>query len=296
MYPSVVSHRWASLARRQYLVSPVGMLDSWALKNSAFKKRVATWLFERRNLLGAACLHALSEEEAAAIRAFGLRNPVCVIPNGVDVPVGRPTGDPSWARQIPPGVKVLLFLGRLHPKKGLSALLHGWAAVQHPRRDHWRLVIIGWGQGRHETELHRLVSELGLSEQVRFFGPQFGQEKAATLARADAFVLPSFSEGLPVAVLEAWAHGLPVLMTPQCNLSEGFEIGAALRVEPEAGSLANGLEELFGMRESDRLAVGERGRRLVEARFSWPKIASEMRQVYEWMLGARAKPASVWTQ
>jgi len=293
MYPSVACSRWAASGRGPYLVSPHGMLDAWAIRNSAWKKRVTAWLFERRNLRGATCLHALSEAEAESIRACGLRNPVCVIPNGVELPVERPASHPGWVREIPAGAKVLLFLGRLHPKKGVPALLKGWAAARGAGRDDWRLVIAGWEQGGHEAQLRRLVGDLGLSEQVRFVGPQFGREKAATLARASAFVLPSLSEGLPMAVLEAWAYGLPVLMTPRCNLAEGFAVGAALRVEPEAESLALGLEELFRMGESDRRAVGERGRRLVQERFSWPTIAGEMQRVYEWVLGAAAKPECV---
>lgn len=121
MYPSVACMQW-SRGKRPYLVSPHGMLDGWALRNSAWKKILAARLYENRHLRGAACLNALNESEAASIRAYGLRNPVCIVPNGVDLPDQRPT--------LGGGEKVCLFLGRLHPKKGLPALLSAWAKIR----------------------------------------------------------------------------------------------------------------------------------------------------------------------
>ncbi len=296
MYPSVACWRWGRGNDRRYVVSPRGMLDPWALRNSAWKKRLAAWAYENANLRGAACIHALCDSELQAIRTYGLRNPVAVVPNGVDLPrqqVSKPT---RWEADLPDGAKVLLYLGRLHPKKGLPNLLRAWRLSARERgSSKWRLVIAGWDQGGHEAELRRLAEELCIAETVVFAGPQFGEDKAASFHRATAFVLPSFSEGLPVAVLEAWAHGLPVVMTPQCNLPEGLAAGAAVQVDPEPASIAAGLWELFRMSDAEREAMGERGRRLVEERFSWPKIAQQMKAVYEWVLGGGPKPEWVQT-
>ncbi len=147
------------------------------------------------------------DSEARAIRSYGLRNPVCVIPSGVDLPADDPPGPPAWAPEAG-GHRVLLFLGRLHPKKGLLNLVRAWAKVQADRpagAADWVLVIAGWDQGGHEARLRRLIDELGAAGTIRLVGPQFGDQKAASLAFADAFVLPSLSEGLPVAMLEAWS-------------------------------------------------------------------------------------------
>ncbi len=293
MYPSVVSLRWARSRGKPCLISPHGMLDPWALRHSAWKKRLAGWLYEDRNLGGAACIHALCEAEAASVRAYGLRNPVCVIPNGVDVPENARAFAPGWADGVPEQAKVLLYLGRLHPKKGLPNLLRTWGSLLPAARREWVLVVAGWDQGGHEAELKRMGRELGLGNSVVFVGPQFGEQKEASFGRADAFVLPSFSEGLPVTVLEAWAYGLPVLMTPQCNLPEGFQASAALRIEPDPESIGRGLVELLGMSDAERREMGRRGRRLVEGKFSWPRIAAEMKSVYEWVLGGGPKPDSV---
>jgi poly(glycerol-phosphate) alpha-glucosyltransferase len=126
-----------------------------------------------------------------------------------------------------------------------------------------------------------------------FWGPAFGAEKTQLFRSADAFILPSLSEGLPMAVLEAWAHGLPVVITPECNLSEAFMDEAAIRINPDAQSISVGLEELFSMPDSELQAMGARGRQLVEQRFSWKMIAHQMKQVYDWLVGGGVEPECV---
>src|SRR5437762_12915898 len=130
-YLSVVTVRWSKFNGRvtphPYVVSTHGMLDPWALHNSRWKKTIADFAFERRHLKNAACIHAVNEAEAAAIRAFGLKNPICIIPNGVEVRESNAAcRTPPWAARTRRDRKVLLYLGRLHPKKGLSILLRGW--------------------------------------------------------------------------------------------------------------------------------------------------------------------------
>ena len=298
MYPSLASLNWSRRGggRRPYVISAYGMLDPWAVRNVAWKKRLAGWWFENAHLSGAACLHALAAAEARAFRSYGLTNPICIIPSGVDLPVDGPRPAPAWAAEAG-GRRVLLFLGRLHPKKkGLLNLIRAWAAVQADRPAEaadWMLVIAGWDQGGHEAVLRGLVDELGAAASIRLVGPQFDDDKAASLAFADAFVLPSFSEGLPIAVLEAWSHGLPALITEACNLPEGFAAGAALPIRPEVPSIADGLRRLMALSDADRQAIGARARRLVQERFAWPQIARQMSTVYAWLLGGGPAPACV---
>jgi glycosyltransferase involved in cell wall biosynthesis len=131
---------------------------------------------------------------------------------------------------------------------------------------------------------------------VLFLGPQFGDDKAACYRNCDAFILPSLSEGLPMVVLEAWAYGKPVLMTPQCNLPEGFAANAAIRIETSVESIEQGLRELFLTPDSALRGTGERGRALVAGKFTWPKVAAEMKSVYAWALGGGPKPGCVETK
>jgi poly(glycerol-phosphate) alpha-glucosyltransferase len=280
-YCSVASHRWHRRTSRPYLVHPHGMLDSWALQNARSKKRIAAALYENEHLREAACLRALSEAEARSIRSYGLRNPICVIPNGVDLP--ELSASNAKARSANP--KTLLYLGRLHPKKNLSNLIRAWSETSNSQRGNgqsWVLVIAGWDQRGYENELKRI----GPDASVVFLGPRFGAEKTECYRTCDAFILPSLSEGLPMTVLEAWSYAKPVLMTAECNLPEGFSVDAALRIGSSADEIAAGLNQLFEMSNDDRAAMGTRGRTLVARKFSWARIGKEMHAVYEWVLGA----------
>jgi glycosyltransferase involved in cell wall biosynthesis len=184
----------------------------------------------------------------------------------------------------------------MHAKKGLDRLLLAWAdAGADAAREGWCLVLAGWDEGGVGAGLGRAARELGIGRQVHLVGPQLGAAKDATLRRADAFVLPSLSEGLPVAVLEAWSYGLPVLMTPECNLPEGFAAGAAVHLDAEPRSIAAALRRLFATTAAEREAIGARGRALVADRFAWPAVARQMRGVYEWALGGGPAPSCVLT-
>jgi glycosyltransferase involved in cell wall biosynthesis len=293
MYPSVVA-RWASKTT-PHVISPHGMLDPWAVRNSAWKKALAGAMYENSNLARAKCIHALCEAEYSAIRRHGVRNPVAIVPNGVELPdLSEVVAIPDWRRRIPSDAKVLLYMGRIHPKKGLIALLHAWRISQQRSiaTRGWHLVIAGWDQDQHCAQLHSYVADHNLTDGVHFVGPQFDAAKSATFLSADAFVLPSLSEGLPMAVLEAWSYSLPVLMTPECNLNVGFAAGAALRIDGAEG-ISSAIESLCEMNDQQRCDMGIRGRRLVEKQFQWSIVADAMGEVYDWMLGNASTPACV---
>ena len=310
-YPSWAALQWAERTGKPMIVAPHGSLDSWALSNAAWKKRIASVLFKGRQLRRAACLRALSQAEADSFRAYGLTNPIAMIPNGVELPEADLTK--LETRNLKPeigGRKTLLFLGRIHPKKGLPNLLRAFARSRGSRvegREPWQLVVAGWDQVGHERELMELCEELGIRVERRqssvegqqsdadilLWGPSFGKDKEDLLCSADAFILPSLSEGLPMSVLEAWAYGLPVVMTPECNLPEGFIADAAIRIETSAESIAEGLRTLFSMNDSDLISMGQRGRALVTERFTWQAVAERMKQAYDWMLGGGVPPSSV---
>ena len=296
-YLSVAAVRWSKsnggVRPRPYVVSTHGMLDPWALLNSRWKKVMAGFAFERRHLENAACIHAINRAEAAAIRAFGLKNPICIIPNGVEACASNAANRrPPWAAHIVSDRKVLFYLGRLHPKKGLSILLRGWKKATE-REKGWILVIAGWDQGGHRRELEQLTRDLKIADSVLFTGPLFGEARDAAYQNADAFVLPSLSEGQPLVVLEAWSHARAVLMTQECNLPEGFENGAAIRMSATMEGTAGALGKLFALEKSALEEMGRRGRDLVIGNFSWSQIASHMFAVYKWLLGGSASPNCV---
>jgi glycosyltransferase involved in cell wall biosynthesis len=294
-YPSMACSGWATRSKRPYLVSPHGMLDPWALTNARLKKQLAGAVFQRRHLQQAACLHALCESEAQAMRAYGLTHPICIVPNGVDLPEPGESLPPAWPVETD-GRHVILFLGRLHPKKGLPHLLEGWRALLRDRpgiRHRWCIVIAGWDQGGHRAMLTKQAAALDISSSLFFTGPLHGDQKAAAFAHADAFVLPSFSEGMPAAILEAWSYGLPVIMTRHCNIPEGFAADAALAMTADATGAQHALACIVDQSDDERRLMGERGRALVQTRFTWSVIGEQMHRVYDWVLGGGAAPACV---
>ncbi|MFN0130100.1 MAG: glycosyltransferase [Verrucomicrobiales bacterium] len=289
-YPSISVRQWSRSTGRPHMVSPRGMLDPGALALSAWKKRLAGRLFENSNLRESACLHALSEAELEAMRAHGLRGPVCVIPNGVDLAESIPNRDnrpPPWT---------LLFLGRLHPKKGLDETIRAWAEWRRAEpglASHWRLQIAGWDDGGHEPALRHLTAALGAETSISFSGQAYGEDKDRLLREADAFILASHSEGLPMAVLEAWAMGMPTVISPQCHLPEGFQAGAAILTLPTKEHIVEALHQLASLTDSQRVAMGAQGRRLVAESFTWSSVAQRLHSVYAWLLDGAAKPACV---
>ena len=293
-YCSLAALNWHLRTRRPHIIHPHGMLDPWALGNSYWKKQIARLLYENKHLSTAACLRALCESEAQAIRALGLKNPVCVIPNGIDLPEESEVLQPPPWRAVARGRKVLLYLGRIHPKKNLPPLLDAWAAIRNERDSgEWLLVVAGWDQNGHEAELKKQAQKLDLSSRVHFAGPLFGSDKIASYQHSNAFVLPSLSEGLPMVVLEAWAHALPVLMTDACNLPEGFAAGAAMRLTTDAEGMRTRLIELISTAEDSLTSMGENGQRLVTERFSWKSVAEEMSRVVRWVKHGGHSPASL---
>ena len=291
-YCSVASLRWHRQMGRAYIVHPHGMLESWALQNAKWKKRIAALLYENQHLGGAACLRALCEAEAQSIRAYGMRNAICVVPNGVDLPDLSETSTPQ-ARPFAEGRKVLLYLGRLHPKKNVASLIRAWKRIlnsNYSTSATWVLAIAGWSQGGYEAQLKQLATDLDLLRSIIFLGARFSTEKNECYRGRDAFIMPSLSEGLPMTVLEAWAWAKPVLMTPECNLPEGFGAGAAYQIGTGPEEIAAGLKQVIEMSDDDRRAMGNRGRNLVATKFSWPQIGEQMRSVCDWALGGGPRP------
>jgi poly(glycerol-phosphate) alpha-glucosyltransferase len=221
--------------------------------------------------------------------------PIAVIPNGIapDEFSSLPAYE-SLETDYPAlkGKRRALFLSRIHPKKGLDHLLIAWKNLgrQFPE---WRLFVTGSGDEAYETQLRALAGELGIAESLLFTGPAYGDAKRKLLAGADLFVLPSFSEGFSMAVLEAAASGLPVLLTPECNFPELAQAGAALEREPNQEQCENALRRFFSMNDSERRSMGAAGHRLVHTYYTWPKVAAAMLAVYTWLLRKGDKPDCV---
>ncbi len=297
MYPGVLASRLSRLRGCKRVVSPHGMLEPWALKNSAFKKRIAGWCFENRNLQTADCLHALCAAEAQNFRDYGLRNPIAILPNGVDLDEIAPSRDKAGLdREYPElnGRQILLFLSRVHPKKGLPDLLQAWAKTN-PHEKNWALLIVGPDELGHESELRKIVDDLRISQHVVFAGPAYGEKKRALFSAADAFVLPSHSEGFSMAVLEAAASALPIILTRECNFPELAAAGGAIEVPAGSTGITEGLSRFLALTESDRSRMGANALGLIKRSYTWPAVSRQMSQVYDWLQNKGSRPDCVQT-
>ncbi len=293
------SDRVASAAARglgkPHVISPHGMLEPWAMANSARKKQMMWRLFQGRALHDARCLHALCEAERVSMRALGLTNAIAVVPNGVNLTEFDDLPARGEFESAFPAVKdrrVLLFMARLHPKKGLVPLLGAWQKLARQFPD-WVLVIAGPDENGHRAELEAIIAAEKLEISVIFAGMLNGELKRAALVRADAFVLPSFSEGFSIAILEAMACALPVLLTPECHFPDAVECGAAIECAPQEDSLEMGLRELLEKSEAERATMGARGRDLVAQKYTWKSVAQDWKQLYQWCEGESSAPSFV---
>lgn len=271
------------------VIAPHGMLDPWALQRRRAIKQLLWWLGEGRTLNTAGCLHALCSAEISAIRDLGIRTPIALIPNGVFLPDRRQSLPlPPWQAQIPEGTPVLLFLGRFHPKKGVFQLLEAWKrfalqATSYPAP--W-LVLVGYGD---QAALSTRVRKEELPRCL-VMGPAHGPLKLSCFANSSGFVLPSFSEGLPMAALEAMSWSLPCLLSSACNLPQAFSAGAALQAEPDVDQLVQSLHAWSTLTSAGAFALGAAGEQLVRDQFSWSRVAAQTSQLYSWLLHSGPRP------
>lgn len=282
------------LARRlgkPYVLSAHGMLEPWALATKKLKKQVYAALIERANVAGAACLHALTKAEAEQYRAFGATCPVAVVPNAVAVPQ---TADPElFLKHFPDlrGKRLVLFLSRLHPKKGLDLLVTAWGRISETCPDA-HLVLAGPDGEGMQAQLTEQAQQAGILHRITFTGMLAGEMKWSALAAAEAYVLPSYSEGLSMALLEAMGMGLPVIATNACNMPEITENGAGWEIQATAEAVTSALGDLLMSSHEENCTKGSNGARLIAARYSPEQVARQMAEVYEFVLGG-ARPKTV---
>lgn len=246
-----------------------GIFEPWILRRSRWKKRIAHWLFEDANYRHARLWRALHAKEADQIRVRGITAPVVIAPNGINLAEYDEAADPPPATQ---GRRRMLFLARIHPKKGLDLLIPAWARLASSRKD-WELLIVGPDEGGYKATVEKMIRDCGVADCVSLHGVVSGQAKTAMLKSADVFILPSYSEGFSVAILEALACRVPVIATDACNFPELAQCGAGWECKAEPESLESALRGAFFSSGKERAERGQLGRRLIEQNYSESVIA-----------------------
>lgn len=269
--------------RCRLVSAPHGSLSSFALRHSRFQKEVFWRLGQRQALVAADCLHVTSDSELADVRRAGFRQPVAVIPHGFDVPA------PRLMRRATP--RRVLYLGRIHPIKGIGELVRAWSLVG-ADREGWELHIVGPGEPRQVADIRSVIAQAGAGG-VFVRDAAYGADKNREYCDASVFALPSKSENFGMTVAEALGHGTPVIVGRGAPWAGIEEHRCGWWVEPTAGALAAALDAALRLSDAERDAAGQRGREWIERDFSWTDAGRRMRSVYDWLCGLGPMPACV---
>ncbi len=263
-------HRWARAAWKTGAIvwSPHGMLTPWAVHYKWLKKKMAWWLYQKKDLQRAAALHVTMPNEEDDVRRMGLKNPVMVVPLGVRMPDLTP-------RDIAIQGRVALFVGRVARIKALPNLIGAMVMS-----NGWRLRIVGPDQEGHTEELKALAGQEGVAGRIDFVGVKYGVELTQEYLNADCFVLPSFSENFGSVVVEAMAAGLPVIASTGTPWQELVERKCGWWVANDPETLARTISEMMALTDEGRRAMGARGRKLVEEKYQWSAIGRQMAMEY----------------
>lgn len=282
-YPVAAACRAARCAGVPYVLRPCGMLSNYTWQKSKWKKRAYWWLRERSNIRNAAGFHVTSQDERAEVLRLGVTSPIDVIPLGIENDAWETPVEPNWLREQCPQAKsrpILLFLSRLHPKKGITDFL--LPALKRMKTDAF-LAIVG-GEDDHApgftNQIEDQISRLGLGDEVAILGPVAPLRRWAALDGADLFVLPSYSENFGIVVAEAMARGKPVVVTKGVQFGEhvtASEGGTVVRLD--AGDLAACLD-LWLSDPPRRTRAGELGKRYIRQHFTWQRTAERLADLY----------------
>jgi glycosyltransferase involved in cell wall biosynthesis len=284
MMPNIYCHAAARRGGCKLVFSPRGTLSEWSLNRSSGRKKLVWLAGQRAALFAADCLHATSEKELQEMRAVGLRQPVAVIPNGVDVPQLQ-----HETAKVQP--RTVLFLSRLHPAKNVDSLLKAWRVLE-TQFPEWRLQIAGPLAGDYPRQMQQLARSLGLA-RADFLGEVAGARKSDLLAAAELFVLPTNSENFGIAVAEALAHATPVIVTRGAPWGGVERHRCGWWIEQGQTSLRTAMSTAMALLDAERSEMGKRGRTWMENEFAWTALGRRMLETYAWLMGQAAKPAWV---
>ncbi len=277
-YQSILTTKMANRGVKT-IIAPRGMIDCWALKSSPLRKSIAIATYEKSNFLNAGIIHALCNSEAESVRKIFPKANIQVVPNGIYIPV-KSVKD---IKKINFNERRLIlgYIGRLDVKKGIVNLLLAMSYLQlnFPMKLPF-LLIAGWGDVNYVNQLKEMVVQLGLSDIVQFVGQVYGEEKEEFLNRIDAFVLPSYSEGLPMAVLDCWARSIPVIMTDECNLQFSFLENAALRISHDPKNIAQVILSFINKNPEEIKSIGDGGLAIARRRYSWPTVVNQTIEMF----------------
>lgn len=271
-----------------YIITPRGMLEPWSLSQKKIKKFFAMFLYQRRNLNNSKCIHATSKMEAINLRKLGLKSPIAIIPNGINL-----EEFPNSYPQKETRKKKILFLSRIHKKKGIENLIFAWSDIIKQLKSNWVIEIIGNGEEEYVNKLNNLIQCKNLDSEIIIKKPIFGKEKISKFREASLFVLPTFSENFGIVIAEALASYTPVITTEGAPWEELEVNNCGKWIKIGVDPLKEALIEMMKKDKNELILMGKNCRNLVEKEYSMEVVASKMIELYDWILKKEEKPKFV---
>jgi poly(glycerol-phosphate) alpha-glucosyltransferase len=294
-YTTYALYKWSKKNNKPYLLSVNAYLFDSALSQSKIIKKLALYLGIRKVIKHASCIHVNTMNEYEAVRALGYTNPISIISNGVQLPnLNNDHLSSPWLKiENTKNKKILLYLSRIHPQKGIQLLVDSWKELRDSMLlSDWHLVIVGFQKEKSlfENTIIDMVDNYNLNNSVTMLSGQFDESMKACYSHCSGFILPSFNEGSSIAALNALAFSKPTVITNGCNITNAIENGSAIGIETNIESIKNGILTLIEMTDSERENLGQKGRLLVEENYTWESVSDQFFEIYSWLMNERIYP------
>jgi glycosyltransferase involved in cell wall biosynthesis len=270
-----------------YIVTPRGMLEPWSLSQKKWKKKLAWWLYQRNDVQKSVCVFTTAKMEAEHVTNLGITTCKAVIPNGIE------TDSYPCKTSVDVVKKQVLFLSRVHVKKGIEILFDAWKRI-HSEFAGWQLLVVGNGEAEYIQGLENRVENLGLKENIKILPPVFGNDKIQLYQESALFCLPSYSENFGMAIAEAMSCGTPVITTTNCPWEILKETNTGWCVNLSLDNLERALREALTMSPTELYDMGQKASKLIYENFDYRNVTRKTLKLYEWLLNGGEKPEFVY--
>jgi len=265
-----------------YIVTPRGMLEPWSLSQKKWKKKLAWWLYQRNDVQKSVCVFTTAKMEAEHVTNLGITTCKAVIPNGIE------TDSYPCKTSVDVVKKQVLFLSRVHVKKGIEVLFEVWKQI-HPDYEDWQLLVIGNGEAEYIHSLENRVECLGLKESIKILPPVFGNDKIQIYQESALFCLPSYSENFGMAIAEAMSCGTPVITTTNCPWNILNDTKTGWCIDLNVDNLERALREALSMNPTELYDMGQKASKMIYENFDYRNVTRKTLKLYEWLLNGGEK-------
>ena len=283
-------HKVMVEARKQgipYVITPRGMLEPWSLSQKRWKKKLAWWIYQRNDVQKSACVFTTAKMEAEHVSNLGITTFKSVIPNGIEI-----DGYPCKT-SIDMVKKQVLFLSRVHVKKGIELLFEAWKRIHRDFID-WQLLIVGNGETDYIRALELKIDSLEMSDCIKIHPPVFGDAKTQLYHESALFCLPSYSENFGMVIAEAMSCGTPVITTTNCPWEILNETKTGWCIDLSVDNLEHALREALSMNETDLYEKGRKASQLIRENFDYRSVTRNTLRLYQWLLNGGEKPEFIY--